>query len=76
MERWPGSTQAAVPYPPVHQPIQVADSSTVTLPNKALIEAAAAAQSWAASRQQRAAQPEAVRAGREVESLRSEYGAT
>ena len=48
----------------------------MALPNKALAEAALAAQSWAASRRQRAAQPEAVKAGREAESLRSEYGAT
>ena len=43
---------------------------------KALAEAAVAAQGWAAMNRKRAAQPEAVKAGREAESLRSEYGAT
>ena len=46
------------------------------LPNKALAEAALAAQGWAAMNRKRAAQPDAVKAGREAESLRSEYGAT
>ena len=48
----------------------------VPLPNKALAEAALAAQDWAAMKEKRAAQSTAVRAGREAESLRSEYGAT
>jgi hypothetical protein len=52
------------------------DWEDVPLPNKALAEAALAAQAWSAMNRKRAAQPEAVKAGREAESLRSEYGAT
>ena len=44
--------------------------------NKALAEAALAAQDWAVMNEKRAAQSKEVKAGREAESLRSEYGAT
>ena len=48
----------------------------VPLPNKALAEAALAAQDWAVMNEKRARQSKEVKAGREAESLRSEYGAT